>query len=381
MVPKFQSLLPILKDRIENDLIREVVDETDELIGLPYSYVTPGMDKKDAQYYWDTYFLNLGLIRIRHVDLARHHVENLTFLLRRHGYVPPSSLKSMEHIAELPLLPWMVRDIYRATGDKEWLSRVLPDALTEFRYWTNESHTTPAELYRFTNQQNRQTDSANREQTCLPRCLHPNSPAHHAPVDLNALLYRNAKMIYDLQVEVEGHGDPQLLQKSESIKSRFDLLWDARQQFYFDHHFADNRPSGIKSLAGFLPMFVEIADSERAAQLQQQLASFVAPGGLTLIDQDYVELAGIISRPLLCAPFLYFVVKGLIDYEFMEDAADIGANWLTMVYNVYKRTGEMWQWYNVLEKNTSSPDGSRNHAILGWTAGAYITLVEALGLE
>lgn len=381
MVPKFQSLLPILKDRIENDLIREVVDETDELIGLPYSYVTPGTDKKDALYYWDTYFLNLGLIRLKLTDLARHHVENLIFLSQRHGFIPPSSLKSMAHVAELPLLPWMVRDIYRATGDKEWLSRVLPDVLAEFTFWTNDAHTAPVGLYRFADQQKQKTGEATPEQCCLPRRLHAASPAHYAPVDLNALLYRNAKMIYDLQVEVDGHGDPLLLQKSESIKTLFDLLWDAQRQFYFDHHIAENRPSGIKSLAGFMPLFVEIADSAHAAQLQQQLASFAGPGGLTITDQDYAELAGFLSKPLLCAPYLYFVLKGLIDYEFMEDAADIGANWLTMVYNVYKRTGEMWQWYNVLEKNTSSPDGSRNHAILGWTAGAYITLVETLGLE
>jgi alpha,alpha-trehalase len=380
MIPKFQSLFPILKDRIENDLVRENIEETDELIGLPCSYVTPGADSQDALFYWDAYFLNLGLIRLKLIDLARHHVENLTFLLRRNGYVPHSSLKSMAHVAELPLLPWMVRDVYRATGDKAWLGRMLPDVLTEFQFWTNESHTTPTGLYRFADRPVQQPGAAVPEQTCLPRCLHPWSPAAVAPVDLNALLYRNAKMIYDLQFEVDGQGDPQLLQKSDSIKNHFNLLWQPQQQFYFDHDFIENRSSEIKSLTGYMPLFVKVADSTHAADLQQQLAAFAAPGGLTLTDKDYAELADNISRPMLCAPYLYFVVKGLIDYEFMEDAADIGANWLTMVYNVYKRTGEMWQHYNVMEKNTSLPE-RHNFAILGWTAGAYITLVEALGLE
>ena len=377
MVPKFQSLFPIIKERLEGELVREVSDETDELVGVPYPYVTPAATAKNALYYWDSYFLNLGLIRLKLVDLARHHVENLTFLSRRRGYVPVSNLRAAVQTAELPLLPWMVRDVYRATGDKDWLSRMLPDVLAEFRFWTNETHTAPIGLYRFGDQQAQVSYEA---ATCLPSRLYTSSLSQYAPVDLNALLCRNAKMIYDLQVEADGQGDPQLLQLSQEIKNAYELLWDEKRQFYFDRHLVDNRFVDFQTLAGFIPLFVEMADAGRAELLQRKLEQFVAPGGVNLLDRDYGTPAGVVSRSLLCAPYLYFLVKGLIDYEFMEDAADIGVNWLTMVHNVYKRTGEMWQWYNVAAKNALSPE-RLNTPNMGATAGAFITLVDELGLD
>ena len=64
----------------------------------------------------------------------------------------------------------------------------------------------------------------------------------------------------------------------------------------------------------------------------------------------------------------------------MEDAADLGTNWLSMVYDIYEQTGEMWEWYNVQDKSVTSPTGFENSPVLGWTAGTYIALLDTLGL-
>ena len=78
---------------------------------------------------------------------------------------------------------------------------------------------------------------------------------------------------------------------------------------------------------------------------------------------------------------MYFIIKALCDYEFMEDAADIGTNWLDMVVEIYESTGELWEWYNVVDKTPSEPKGINNNPIMGWTAGTYIALTDALGLD
>ena len=64
----------------------------------------------------------------------------------------------------------------------------------------------------------------------------------------------------------------------------------------------------------------------------------------------------------------------------MEDAADIGENWLAMVQRDYKKTGEMWEWYNVTDKSSNTAKQVENLPVLGSTAGAYIALIDALGL-
>lgn len=379
MSQKFQTLVPELKERIQNELIREQTEDTEQLIGVPYPFVTPGKQKHDALYYWDTYFINLGLIRLKLVDLARHNAENLIVLQRKFGYVPLSNLHATSQMSSLPLLPWIIRDVYRATGDKDWLSRMLPDVVQEFNYWTSKPHTTPVGLYRFVDDAKPEGEQPHKP--CWIRSVRFDEIDQYNPVDLNALLYRNALLIYDLQLEADGQGDKSLLQKSEHIKKMFNVFWDGDQQFYFDNNYVEKQTSGIKSLAGYMPLFVKMAEQVTAEKLQQHIKDFMAPGGITVTDKAYDQVNSAWSYPLSCAPYIYFVVKGLSDYEFMEDAADIGKNWLQMVYDVYKQTGDMWEWYNVEDKSNRSPKGVENTPILGWTAGTYIALLDTLGLE
>ena len=380
MAEKFQSLLPALKERFEKEFVREISSDTDQLIGVPDPYITPGKEKRDALYYLDTYFVNLGLIRLKLVDLARSQAENLIFLQRKLGYVPASNLKAQSQATTLPMLPWIVRDIYRATGDKDWLSRTLPSVVEEFHFWTAKPHTTPVGLYRFADAKKTNASSGDTTESCWVRSTRFDNSAQYNPVDLNALLYRNAILIHDLEIEADGKGDDALLQKSEHIQKMFPLFWDDSRNFYYDNNYVDKKLSDVKSLAGYLPLFVELVDEEQANILQSNLKNFAAPGGITVTDKKYENNGAAWSYPLLCAPFLYFVIKGLSDYEFMEDAADLGTNWLSMVYDIYEQTGEMWEWYNVQDKSVTSPTGFENSPVLGWTAGTYIALLDTLGL-
>lgn len=379
MAEKFQSLLPILKERFESELVRQVNNDTNQLVGMPYPYVTPGTTKQDALFYWDSYFINLGLIRLKLIDLARYNAENLIFLQRKFGYIPASNLKTQSRVSTLPLLPWIVRDIYRATGDKDWLSRMLPDVIDEFHNWTTKPHTTSVGLYRFANTAKNNT-APDVIASCWVRSIRFDEDEDYNPIDLNALLYRNAILIHDLQIEADGKGDQSLLQKSEHIKKMFSIFWDENSHFYFDNNFVEKKLSRVKTLAGYMPLFVELVDEQQADILQSHLKDFIAPGGITITDKDYSIKGVSWSYPLLCAPFLYFVIKGLSDYDYMEDAADIGTNWLSMVFDIYQKTGDMWEWYNVKEKSITAPSGAVNSPIMGWTAGTYIALLDTLGL-
>ncbi len=384
MSQNFHSLIPELKKRIREECMRETLHDTDELIGLPNPYIIPGKGKPEALFYWDTYFINLGLLRMRMVDSARHNVENLVFLLRKLGYVPASNHRSMLSHSQPPFLPWMVRDVYRATGDKEWLRRVLPEVVHEFRFWTSKPHTTPTGLYRY--HPGKEDGAWPPEKMAQAESGWLDSPRFADPrninaVDLNALLSRNAKMIYDLQIEADGHGDEQLLQKSAHLKKLMELCWDEEGQRYLDNDFSRKTRSTIHTLASFMPLFVEMVAEERAKAMHDHLKAFTAPGGCFLMDKKHPHKGSLWNHPLIQAPYVYTTVKGLCDYDLMEDAADIGTNWLSMVQDVYEKTGETWAWYNAQERSPVHPDGVTNTPVLGWTAGVYTELVECLGLD
>ncbi len=383
MPQNFHSLIPEIKKRMNDEFLRETSADTEELLAVPYPYVVPAKKERDALFYWDTYFINLGLIRMKMIDQARHNVENLIFLLRKFGFVPASNRKDLLTISHPPFLPWMVRDVYRATGDKEWLRRTLPDVAAEYRFWTNKAHTTANGLYRYALAKG---DPATDEKALEMESGWIGSPrfedlSHCNPVDLNALLYRNAMIIYDLQIEAEGKGDESLLQKSKQIQKLMEFCWDETDGFYYDNDFHKKQLRKVKTMAGFFPIFVEMVPQKRARLMQKQLKSFVQPGGLACMDKTYGSGPSPWNYPLCYAPLMYFTIKGLCDYEIMEDAADIGTNWLTMVAEIYQNTGEFWEWYDVAEKSVKASNSVPNRPIMGWTAGVFIALIDALGLE
>ncbi len=380
----FHSLIPELKRRIKEECIRETYQDTAELVALPNPYVIPGKGKAEALHYWDSYFINLGLLRMRMVDYARHNVENLIHLVRLFGYVPASNHRDMLSYSQPPFLPWMVRDVYRATGDKEWLRRVLPQVVQEFRFWTNKPHTSPTGLYRY--HPAKEDGKWSPQQAAQAESGWVDSPRFEDArrfnaVDLNALLWRNAKLIYDLQIETDGQGDESLLQKANQLKKFMDYCWNQEVGFYFDNNFEEKKLSNVKTLAGFMPLFTEMVDQERAKRIQTHLGSFLAEGGLMCMIDGYNHIKSSWNAPICQAPYIYTTLKGLCDYELMEDAADIGTPWLKMVVDIYEKTGEVWAWYNAKDCSIVHPAGVENTPTLGWTAGVYIELVETLGLD
>jgi len=384
MNDNFQALIPAIKLRLQEECLRETPDDTDELTALPNPYIIPGKGKPEAMYYWDSYFINLGLLRLNLGDVARKGVDNLVYQVRKYGYVPASNRREASSYSHPPFLPWMVRDVYRATGDKEWLRRVLPEVVQEFKFWINKPHTTPSGLHRFhPAKESKSVDpvQAARMESGWLESPRFNDPREFNAIDLNALLQRNARMIYDLQIEADGAGDETLLQKAAHLKKSLDLCWDQDLGFYFDYRHTTGRRSAIRSLAGFMPLFTELVDETRAQALQEHLQEFLAPGGLYCTAADQRQEKSLWSAPIGQAPYLYTTLKGLCDYDLMEDAADIGINWLSMVKAVYEKTGEMWAWYNVENRSEIHPDGVANAPLLGWTAGIYVAIIDELGLE
>ena len=56
------------------------------LLYLPKPYVVPG-GRSDEMYGWDSFFIQMGLLRDGHVELARDLADNLLYEIREYGKV------------------------------------------------------------------------------------------------------------------------------------------------------------------------------------------------------------------------------------------------------------------------------------------------------
>jgi len=114
------------------------------LLFLPNSYVVPG-GRFNEMYGWDSYFVILGLVRDRRIDLARDMVENLFFEIEHYGTVLNANRTYYLTRSQPPFLTSMIMEVYhaeKAAGheDKSWLARAYRFAARDYEMWMREPH-------------------------------------------------------------------------------------------------------------------------------------------------------------------------------------------------------------------------------------------------
>jgi alpha,alpha-trehalase len=107
--------------------------------GIPY--VVPG-GRFNELYYWDSYFIILGLLQDGRTDLARGTADNLIYEIQNFGKVPNANRSYYLTRSQPPLLTSIIRALYAAkVVDREWLEAALKTALAEYRdVWMRPEH-------------------------------------------------------------------------------------------------------------------------------------------------------------------------------------------------------------------------------------------------
>ncbi|XRB19604.1 trehalase [Pseudoscourfieldia marina] len=100
--------------------------------------VVPGSRFREV-YYWDSYWVVLGLLACGLDTLAKGVVQNLISLVAEFGFVPNGTRIYYVNRSQPPLLALMVLAVHDATRDDSLLAEALPELLREYEYWTGES--------------------------------------------------------------------------------------------------------------------------------------------------------------------------------------------------------------------------------------------------
>lgn len=390
------------------------------LIALPYTYIVPG-GRFSEQFYWDSYFIMLGLAAEGNWVQVEAMVKNCAYLIRKYGYVPTANRTYFLSRSQPPFFVMMVRLLVEHKG-KKILREYLPVLLTEYRFWmrgktkiAEKDHFAYRRLVRMPNgtllnryydnkvaprPESLREDTEAAEKSRMPDQLFlhlraaaesgwdfssrwfkdPNDikTVHTAdiiPVDLNCLLYMLEETIADgyrtffhpLMVR-------QYRKKAAKRKEAIDhYSWSHSSQFYMDYNFHTSRRTGVLSLAGVFPLYAGIASESQAKQVAEKLkADFLKPGGLVT---TLVESGQQWDSPNGWAPLQWIAIEGLRRYGYNDLAADISDRWLELNEKVFKASHKMVEKYNVMGGNGL---GSGGEYVLqdgfGWTNGVYVAL-------
>src|ERR1022692_5049402 len=112
------------------------------LLYVPHPYVVPG-GRFNEMYGWDSYFIQVGLLRDGEISLAKDMADNFIYEIREYGRILNANRTYYLTRSQPPFLTQMLLGVYRKTNDRKWLEAALPAVEKYYRFWTtrSEEHT------------------------------------------------------------------------------------------------------------------------------------------------------------------------------------------------------------------------------------------------
>jgi alpha,alpha-trehalase len=374
-------------------LIRHNPRQQGTLIGLPRPYLVPADGAMfQEMYYWDSYFMALGLTGTEYEDLILDMTENLAYLFRRFGVIPNGSRYYFLSRSQPPFfssLIWLAYGVKQSRGDVDadgYLASMMRLAEREHEtVWMGTAQPHHRQVFgglsryfdiNFLDMLASCESGWDHSTRCDDLWL------QHLPVDLNAILHVR-EMDFSRAAETLGRRRKAALwrERAANRAEMMDrLMWDKEAGFYFDYDWVNGKRNPHVSLAGFYPLWAGIATPENAVRVVREwLPQFEYPGGLVTTKEERAGRQW--AFPNGWAPLQWLVVAGLERYGYHTEARRIMEKWCANCAEVFAATGSMWEKYNVVHTGANPEVGLYGSlAGFGWTNGAFIDFARRLGV-
>jgi alpha,alpha-trehalase len=357
-------------------------------LGLPHKFIVPSIDifKKD-QFYWDSYFTIIGLVKCVRIALAKGMVDNLSFLFNRFKIVPMRNRYYNIGISQIPFLTSMILEVYEASKNKAWLLKSIQVAEAELKYyWVNpkltEKHLIYKGLSRYCDHYITHLGAEHESGWDMTSRFY-NHCLDYLPIDLNMCLYKYETDIAEIYNSNKDKRKANIYSKNAAsrLQTINQLMWNEEKGFFFDYNYKLKKQSKFYSLAGFYPLWTKAATPDQAEKVKNNLQLFENDGGLANTQSH--PLADEFKQhdyPNGWPQQHWIVIKGLLNYGFNEDAKRIAKKWLDMNKKVFKLTGKFWEKYNVVNGNIGEHNADRypTQSGFGWTNAVFIRLINEL---
>lgn len=363
-------------------------DPEGTLLFLPHPYLTPGGSEAafNEMYGWDTYFINLGLFAHNRLDLVQNHILNHIHMIETYGVVLNGNRTYYLGRSQPPLLADTVRRFLAAGGALEIVRQAYPLLQREYTgYWQAEHHRTPVGL------------ATNRD--LVPSALRPALTAEAetgldftaiyggdvrdcVPLLTNCALVRYADALADIAGALgDAPGAAQWRAESQRRAQRLrELCWDEPSAFFLEYNYVTGGRLPYRSVCAYWTLWAGVATPGQAAASVAQLGRFETDHGLNVTDEAYPsphpEFANLQwSYPLGWPPLQMIAAEGLSRYGYSGEAARISRKFVRLMLEQYRRTGKLWEKYNVVTGGLTFPvERYQSVPFHGWSSAAAVVL-------
>ncbi len=393
------------------------------LIALPNTYIVPG-GRFNEQFYWDSYFIMLGLASSGKWKTIEGMVKNYAYMIRKFGFIPNANRTYFLTRSQPPFFSHMVRLLSRHKGQGV-LAEYLPYMLLEYRFWmkgrsklARQEHKAFARVAEmpngimlnryYDNKTTPRPESLHEDQTAADEApdrqpdrvfLHLRAAAesgwdfssrwfsdthnigtiHTAdliPIDLNCLLYDLEQTIAEAyrlchQSVLARRFEVAAERRAKGINT---YCWNSRTGFFFDYNFHHGEQTPHFTLAAVFPLFSRIATTEQARAVADRIEKdFLKPGGLTTTLTNSGQQW---DAPNGWAPLQWIAIQGLRNYGYHSLAREIKSRWVKTNLKIFSEKKKLVEKYNVVDTHHLGSGGEYPlQDGFGWTNGVLSALL------
>ncbi|HEX4662617.1 MAG TPA: alpha,alpha-trehalase TreF [Candidatus Saccharimonadales bacterium] len=403
-------------------LTRNPTKNSGSLLSLPHPYAVPG-GRFQEQFYWDSYFIMLGLVASGKFELTDDIMRNFAYMIRKFGYIPTGNRTYFLSRSQPPFFARMVQLIASYKGKRTYLF-YLPYLLKEYQFWMSGSlrlssrYPVHRRVVRMPNGTilNRYYDD---KSTPRPESYGEDVETAHAaggdagrvyldlraaaesgwdfssrwlrdeinlktihttdiiPIDLNCLLYDLEMTIakcYEIlrQSVLASHYRRRAHKRASALR---EYCWNEAVGFFFDYDFVAKSQTKVHSLAGAFPLYSGLATAEEAGRMASHLRQkFLQSGGLLTSLHNTGQQW---DAPNGWAPLQWITIVGLRNYDQIELANEIAARWVQTNLQTYETSSKLVEKYNVVNHGDSGGGGEYPlQDGFGWTNGVLLQLLQ-----
>jgi len=427
-VPQEMEKLPILEhiEKLWDYLTFSAKENIGTLLQLPKSYIVPGGRFKEF-FYWDSYFVLLGLQVSGRIEMIENIVENCSYLIQNIGFVPNASRNYFLSRSQPPYFSLMVELLAETLQDDNIYKKYYNSLKKEYDFWTNEEgesidysgwksvkrlikipeggilnryydaeNSPRPESYLIDIEDNEKRilkskgtdDRVEFYRSLRSACesgwdfssrwfadnenIESIETLNISQIDLNCLLWHLEKTLAKASelandVEMQNFYANRAEQRKNLINKYF---WDDEVKIYRDFHIKSKTVIKSEHIASLYPLFVGIASKEQASYMAKVVREkFLHAGGLITTTKQSGQQW---DSPNAWAPLQWIGFISMKNYNFLDIAEEIKINWCKNVERVYENTGKLMEKYNALDISQFAGGGEYpNQDGFGWTNGVY----------
>lgn len=426
-VKDLNDVWKILAKKIGPDTIAH--PERHSLITVDNGFIVPG-GRFQESYYWDTYWVIEGLLLTGMTNTSRGIIENFLSMVKRFGFIPNGGRLYYLMRSHPPFLIPMVERYMAHTADMKFLIDNLPTLEKEFAYFQREKSVDVVKngktyrMARYVIDSEGPRPESYREDYELAQKL--SSGADHRrfyedlkagaesgwdfssrwfisesggignlsqietrnviPVELNALLQRNARLLATFNDKVGNSARAKYFMDiaKEYQRAIDNVLWNEEEGIWLDYDIKNARPRNYFFPTNLSPLYTMSFDTAKSQILGNRAVAYLkrnkigdfmggTPASLSRTSEQW-------DFPNAWAPLQSFIVQGLRNTGVepaMSLAKELATRWLRANYIGFTETGAMFEKYDAEIPGKYGGGGEYRVQIgFGFTNGAVMEFLD-----